>query len=68
MEFDIGRFTQEEAGQPQCNWQVPYGERVLNPLGTAILADPWEIRGKGSDVWKGDVRIAFFLHYLLTFR
>lgn len=28
-DFDIGEVTQEVAGQPKSNWQVPYDERVL---------------------------------------
>jgi hypothetical protein len=28
-DFDIGEVTQEFAGQPKSNWQVPYDERVL---------------------------------------
>ena len=27
--FDIGSITQEVAGQPTMNWQVPYDERLL---------------------------------------
>ena len=63
-EFNVGKFTQVEPGQPQANWQVPYGEKILNISGTGILADAWEIRGRELDPWMGDVRIAFFFHYL----
>jgi hypothetical protein len=62
--FDLGEFTQEESGQPQSNWQVPYDEKILDHSGTRILADPWKMRSKDVDVWRGDVRIAFFFHYL----
>ena len=63
-EFDVGEFTQVEPGQPQGNWQVPYDEKILNTSGTAALADTQMLKGKGGDAWKGDVRIAFFFHYL----
>ena len=29
QDFDIGEVTQEVAGEPRDNWQVPYDERLL---------------------------------------
>jgi hypothetical protein len=54
-------FTQEVAGQPHENWQVPYDERVLSLDGTTALDDPFPepITADGTDV-----RLAFFFHYL----
>jgi hypothetical protein len=59
-ELDVGRFTQEIPGRAQANWQVPYDERLLNEHGTASVAEPFPDRVSG----KGDLRIAFFFHYL----
>jgi|ERR1019366_6754142 hypothetical protein len=28
-DFDLGEATQEIAGQPKMNWQVPYNDRLL---------------------------------------
>jgi len=61
--IDIGAITQEVAGEPQANWQVPYDEKLLDPAGSSIIADPF--MGKvPPTIWQGDVRIAFFFHYL----
>jgi hypothetical protein len=63
--FDLLTITQEDSSQPQSNWQVPYMEHILNTEGTKILADDLDASGK-SELWKGDVRIVFFFHYLNT--
>ncbi|MCH8152527.1 MAG: hypothetical protein IH830_09175 [Planctomycetes bacterium] len=60
---DIGRFTQEDPGKPQDNWQVPYMEHILNSDGTVILADDFCL-SKKPELWNEDVRLAFFFHYL----
>ena len=54
-------FTQELEGQPRENWQVPYDEPVLNESGTMQAGDrfPQRVEAEG-----GDVRLAFFFHYL----
>lgn len=61
--IDLGSFTQVVDGQPRDNWQVPYDEKLLNKDGTKVLVEV----GDGIEdeqLWKGDVRAAFFLHYL----
>jgi hypothetical protein len=62
-EVDLSGFTQEDPGQPRDNWQVPYLEHYLNTEGTSVLADDQSILDK-PELWNGDVRLAFFFHYL----
>lgn len=64
MPIEMGAFTQEEPGEPCGNWQVPYDEKIMDAAGSGVVADPWEIGDEESEVWKGDVRLAFFFHYL----
>jgi hypothetical protein len=54
-QFDIGSFTQEIADEPQDNWQMPWDEVVLDSDGGSVVS---------GDSPSGDVRIAFFFHYL----
>jgi hypothetical protein len=54
-EFDFGAITQEVPGQPRSNWQVPWDEVALDANGASAVANP---------DWIGDVRVAFFFHYL----
>lgn len=61
--FDIEGFTQAQPGQPRSEWQVPYAERLLGHEETPVLWDPWKGPGDES-LWRGDVRLAFFFHYL----
>ncbi len=61
--FEIGDFTQEIPDQPRENWQVPYLEQILNPSGDEVLADDYEA-SKHPELWRGDMRLAFFFHYL----
>ena len=57
-DFDIGTITQKLADEPEDNWQTPWDEYVLNDDGTTgELAT-------SIDALNGDVRIAFFFHYL----
>ena len=62
--FKIGDITQEWPGKDQSSWQVAYDEKVLTNDGSAILFDPWFPDGDVSQHWLGDVRFAFFFHYL----
>jgi hypothetical protein len=58
---DIGAFTQEQAGQPRPNWQVPWHERVLNAEGTM------DVLGRFSRKVVADgnpLRLVFYFHYL----
>jgi hypothetical protein len=57
-DFDIGKITQEVPSQPEDNWQVPWDEYVLNDNCTA-----GELAYYG-DAFTGNVRIAFFFHYV----
>ena len=57
-EFDIGKITQEIPGQPEDNWQVPWDEYLLNYDGTDGELSP------SPESLNGDVRVAFFFHYL----
>jgi len=54
-QFEIGAITQEVPGEPQDNWQVPWDEVVLDADGESTVAD---------HSWYGNLRIAFFFHYL----
>ncbi|MGD0654851.1 MAG: hypothetical protein ABSA16_10940 [Thermoguttaceae bacterium] len=62
--FDIGKFTQELTGRSRSDWQVPYGEKIVDLSGSRIIADPWMSDDKKPEWWSNDVRIAFFFHYL----
>lgn len=42
---------------------MPYAERLLGHEETPVLWDPWKGPGDES-LWRGDVRLAFFFHYL----
>lgn len=61
--FGIIKFTQEIPTEPKDNWQVPYDEKILNTEGDEIVADGFDAENK-PELWKGDVRLAFFFHYL----
>jgi hypothetical protein len=59
--IDMLGITQEAPRQPRDDWQVPYEERILDESGSTILAVP---SGGSPEIWEGDVRLAFFFHYL----
>jgi hypothetical protein len=59
-EVDFGGFTQEVPGQDRSSWQVAYDEWLLNEEGTAGQLAPFP----GPVRWDGDLRVAFFFHYL----
>jgi hypothetical protein len=61
--FDFGGFTQEMPDTPRSNWQVPWMEHILSADGTKIVADDSKI-SKRPELFRGDVRIAFFFHCL----
>ncbi|MCX8154978.1 MAG: hypothetical protein N3J91_00780 [Verrucomicrobiae bacterium] len=61
--FKIGDITQEVPGEPPDNWQCPYLEKLLSPSGDKVVADDFELM-KRPDLWSGDMRLAFFFHYL----
>jgi hypothetical protein len=54
-DFDPGTFTQEQAGAPRDNWQVPYDEKFLDADGISERSPP---SGLSS------TRLAFFMHDL----
>ena len=61
--FDVGQLTQETPALPEIRWQVAYDEKILDPTGSAIVADGLFARNRPT-LWKGDVRLAFFFHAL----
>jgi hypothetical protein len=61
--FELVAFWQENPTQPKSNWQVCYDEQVLDKTGERIVADGWDAK-KDKGLWTGDVRLAFFLHYV----
>ena len=50
----VASITQETAGQPRDNWQVPYDEHYLTADGT----------GPEQSASVSEARVAFFFHYL----
>jgi hypothetical protein len=61
--FDVGRFTQEMPNTPQSDWQVPYDESILDAAGEKVVADGF-LATRNQELWAGNVRMAFFFHYL----
>ena len=60
--FDVSQFTQED-DRPRIDWQVAYAEKLLDASGDSIEWALWN--GPGDEVpWSGDLRLAFFFHYL----
>ena len=63
--FDVTTVTQRDQDKPRANWQVPYAEMILDPSGRRVEWDLWE--GPGDEaLWRGDVRMTFFFHYVDT--
>ena len=62
--FDVGEFTQQMSDRSRDDWQVPWDEKILSSSGSEIAVDAWDIRDQESPYWVGDVRVAFFFHYL----
>ena len=56
-------FTQELPGKPEASRQVPFADVFLNGDGNEIIGDVM-LDGHKKHFWIGDVRIAFFFHYL----
>src|SRR5688572_27743244 len=61
--FNVGEITQEIPDQPRDNWQSPYMEQILSASGEDVLADDYEASER-PELWRGDMRLAFFFHYL----
>lgn len=61
--FDIGAITQPRAGVRRSLWQVPWLEVLLDAEGKTILARHSDI-SKHPELLQGEVRLAFFLHYV----
>jgi hypothetical protein len=57
--FDIGSITQDDPTQPRENWQAPYDERLLTAEGDAD-----QEASLRPEALRGDLRLAFFMHYL----
>jgi hypothetical protein len=58
--WNFGSFTQEIKRVSQSNWQVAYDVRLLNSSGSEAPGDRFPFTVKVS----GEVRVAFFFHYL----
>jgi hypothetical protein len=58
-EFEVGSITQPNPSQPKANWQVAYDEYRLAPDGSS-----GEPLGLGPVDLRGQVRLAFYFHYL----
>ena len=57
--FRVGDFTQRVGpGPTRDDWQVAWADAYLTPDGDALAAERW-----GRDVPRGDLRVAFFLHF-----
>jgi hypothetical protein len=61
--FDFGSISQPVPGTPSSNWQVPWGEVLLDKDGQEVLASSAELSDRPEQL-AGDLRVAFFMHYL----
>lgn len=61
--FDLAEITQEIPDQSRRNWQAPWDEKILDHTGKKIIADYFSAREK-PELWIGNIRMAFFFHYL----
>ena len=61
--FDLVEITQEIPDKPKQNWQVPWDEKILDQADENVIADYFSIRER-PELWIGNVRMAFFFHYL----
>lgn len=61
--FDLAEITQEIPDQSRRNWQAPWDEKILDHAGEKIIADYFSAREK-PELWIGNIRMAFFFHYL----
>ena len=57
---DLGLVTQPIAGRTESEWQVAYDERFLDSAGR----NPVDAPIPGHCPAGGDVRVAFFFHYI----
>lgn len=56
---DLAEITQDGSPLPRSEWQAPYDEHLVVQGELVSLWQP-----VAADVWHGDVRLAFFLHYV----
>ena len=61
--FNVGDFTQEMPARPRDSWQTAYDEQVLDASGTQLLAASFQA-DREPELWRGDMRMFFFFHYL----
>ena len=61
---DLIGFTQALPDQPRENWQVPYDECLLDSSGSSIIDSGGQFSPDHPELWKGNVRMAFFFHDL----
>jgi hypothetical protein len=58
----LTEFTQEIAGEPAVNWQIPWQPQILDATGSRVIAEGKALASEAR--WSGDVRLAFFFHNL----
>ena len=61
--FNVGGFTQNIPSEPCSYRQVPYLEQIISASGDEILTKGIEPTDK-PELWQGDMRMAFFFHFL----
>ncbi|NNF98118.1 MAG: hypothetical protein HKM93_01970 [Desulfobacteraceae bacterium] len=61
---DLGEFTQLLEGKPESSWQAPYDDMFLDQEGKNVVGSVMVQGMSRPELWEGDVRIAFFFHYL----
>jgi hypothetical protein len=57
---DFGQVTQPSAAE-QADWQVAYGEALVSPDGTSIVADLFAMKVEN---WPFEARVTFWFHHL----
>lgn len=61
---NMAKITQKLSGKPESSWQVPYEDKFLDSEGKVITGDVMLDGMERPELWEGEVRIAFFFHYL----
>jgi hypothetical protein len=59
--IDFGAFILPLPGAQECDWQVPWDERLLDDSGEKQLADDVSLR-RGPEILYGNPRLCFFMY------